>query len=215
MESAALVDRSVTPPAIRFPTPYNAATEFIDQHVSAGRSRKTALIDANGAHSFATLIERCNRAGNALLDLGLQPEQRVLLCMQDSLDLAAAFWGAIKAGLIPVPLNTLLTTEDYRYLVSDSRARAVVLSPDTYERFEPLRADINPLIVSGLDTATALNFDALLQAASAELEPAPTGQTTWRSGSTPPAPPGVRKAPCICTGICSSRQSTTPSRCWR
>ena len=64
-----------------------------------------------------------NRCANALTGLGLQREQRILLCLLDTIDFPAVFLGAIKAGIVPVAGNTLLTTKDYDYMLRDSRAR--------------------------------------------------------------------------------------------
>ena len=67
---------------------------------------------------FATLLRR----------LGIQPEQRILLCLHDTIDFPTAFLGAIKAGIVPVPVNTQLAADDFAFMLADSRARAVVVS---------------------------------------------------------------------------------------
>jgi benzoate-CoA ligase len=109
-----------------FPRPYNAAVDLLDRH--AARADQIAYRDDRTALTYRALRERADRAGNALLRLGLQPEQRVMLAMLDTVDFPAVFLGAIKAGLVPIPINTLLTPDDYRYLLTDSRARALVVS---------------------------------------------------------------------------------------
>ena len=88
------------------PRSYNAATHFIDRHLDEGRASKIAVIDEQGSYTYAQLAERVNRVAGALLQLGLEPEQRVLLCLLDTIDFPTVFWGAIKAGLVPVPVNT-------------------------------------------------------------------------------------------------------------
>ena len=70
-----------------------------------------------------------NRFGNHLLSLGLRMEDRILIAMHDSIDWPVAFLGAIKAGIVPVAVNTLLTPKDYEYMLSDSRAKALLVSP--------------------------------------------------------------------------------------
>src|SRR5512142_2173957 len=85
------------PGALSLPRAYNAATHFIDRHVGEGRGEQVALIDDGGETTYARLAERTNRAGNALRALGLDIEQRVLLCLLDTADFPAVFWGAIKA----------------------------------------------------------------------------------------------------------------------
>jgi benzoate-CoA ligase family protein len=163
---------------IEYPREYNAAIEFIDRHVAQGRGERVAVIDCNGATTYASLAERVNRAGNALLTLGLPPESRVLMCMLDSVDFVAVFWGAIKAGLIPVPVNTLLTEPDYDYMLRDSRAQALVVSDALWPCFENIvghQLRLQSVLVTG-DSVPAgqAGLNAALNGAAVELDPAPT-----------------------------------------
>ena len=198
----ATVDRRTTPATIDLPRAYNAALEFIDANLARGRAEKVAFIDTTGRYTYGELAERVNRAGNALRALGAGMETRVLLCMLDGIDFPAVFWGAIKAGCVPVPINTLLTSGDYAHLLRDSRARIVVVSEALTERFtaaldhqphvehvvvaadEALR-DVRPAAMptgSGSDAElpeAAGGFGRhhladLLAAASPQLDPAPT-----------------------------------------
>src|SRR5437660_10210480 len=98
---------------------FNVATELLDGNVERGRADRVAFIDDFGACRYGELLARANRAGNALRALGVQPEQRVLLCMVDTADFAAVFLGAIKLGAVPVPVNTLLPAGDYPHLLQD------------------------------------------------------------------------------------------------
>ena len=148
----ARVDRSTTPAAIELPREYNAALEFIDANLARGRGEKVAFIDAAGRHTYAGLAERVNRAGNALRALGAGMETRVLMCMLDDVDFPAVFWGAIKAGCVPIPVNTLLTPDDYAHLLRDSRARIVVVSEALLDRFAPALEDqphVERVVVAG------------------------------------------------------------------
>ena len=148
----ATVDRSTSPATIDLPREYNAAVEFIDANLAKGRADKTAFIDASGSCTYGELAERVNRAGNALRALGAGMETRVLMCMVDDIDFPAVFWGAIKTGCVPVPINTLLTSNDYADLLRDSRARIVVVSDALLDRFGPALADqphIEQVVVAG------------------------------------------------------------------
>ena len=107
---------------------YNAAVDLVERNLTSDRASRIAVIDESGSHSYSELAERVNRCANALRELGLQPEQRVLLCLYDSIDFPACFLGAIKAGIIPVPINTMWSAGDYAYVLSDSRARAAIVS---------------------------------------------------------------------------------------
>ena len=148
----ATVDSSTVPATIDLPREYNAAVEFIDANLAKGRAEKTAFIDTSGGCTYGELAERVNRAGNALRALGARMETRVLMCMLDDIDFPAVFWGAIKAGCVPIPINTLLTSDDYAHLLRDSRARIVVVSDALLDRFAPALADqphVEHVVVAG------------------------------------------------------------------
>ena len=170
------IDYGLSPPAIDYPRQYNAALEFTQRHVDAGRLDKAALIDGEGEHTYGELLERVDRAGNALRGLGVRAEERVLLCMLDGIDLAALFWGAMKIGAVPVPLNTLLTPDDYEYILGDSRARVLVVSDALYEKFaQPLSSDpVDRVVVSGGSIGGREHLADLLARASTDLQAAPT-----------------------------------------
>ncbi|MGE0334084.1 MAG: benzoate-CoA ligase family protein [Gammaproteobacteria bacterium] len=175
----AVVNHEVSPPRVVLPREYNAAHDLVERNLAAGRTDKIAYIDDAGTCTFGELAARVNRAGHALRGLGLQPEDRVMVALHDSIDFPAVFLGAIKAGLVPIATNTLLTAHDYRYMLADSRARALVLSAALVPIFAPLLRDapaLRHVIVSG---ATALpdgahDLAALMAAAPAQLAPAAT-----------------------------------------
>jgi benzoate-CoA ligase family protein len=120
---------------VEVPREYNAANHFIDRHVIEGRGNKIAYRDDRGSYSYAQLAERVNRAGNALKGLGVEVEQRVLLCVQDGIDFVALYWGAIKIGAVPVPVNTLLAAADYDFMLRDCRAKVIAVSQPVVDRF--------------------------------------------------------------------------------
>src|SRR3954469_6221751 len=107
---------------------YNAAAEFVDRHVGEGRGGKVAFRDPRRSLSYGELHERAARVGPALEALGIAREQRVVMLMLDTVDFPILFWGAIRAGIIPVPLNTLLGSDQYAYVLEDSRAPLVIVS---------------------------------------------------------------------------------------
>src|SRR5262245_31195337 len=119
----------------------NAAAELLHRNLASGRGGRTAIIDHDGRHTYAAVADRAARAAGALAGLGVEPEQRVALVMLDTVDFVAAFLGAIALGAVPVPMNTLLTTDDYRYLLRDSRARALVVSDALAGKLAPAIAD--------------------------------------------------------------------------
>ena len=131
---------------------YNAAADLIDRHAEAGRGGKVAYVDPYRQLTYAELKERTDRLANGLRDLGLHREQRVVLILLDTVDFPVAFWATIKAGMVAVPLNTLLTTDQWRYQVEDSRAAAVIISAELIDRAGPMLDSLKatrPLIVLG------------------------------------------------------------------
>ncbi|MGD9952873.1 MAG: benzoate-CoA ligase family protein [Burkholderiales bacterium] len=179
-------DHSVSPPRVDVPREYNAAFDLIERNLRAGRGAKVAFHDDAGPVTYAQLAERVNRFGSGLLAMGLRVEDRVLLAMHDTADWPVAFLGAIKAGIIPVAVNTLLTSKDYQYMLSDSRARALVVSEALLPQFKPILEGLPHLkhvIVSGSQ------FNDVLAKGKAELAPAPTTRDDacfwlYSSGST-------------------------------
>ena len=119
---------------------YNAAVDLIDRNLAAGRGNKIAFVDDAGTTTYAQLAERVDRAANALRGIGLKREQRVAIVMLDSADWVALFLGAIKAGIVPVALNTLLTAKDYEYQLNDCRARALFYSAPLAKNLEDMQA---------------------------------------------------------------------------
>ena len=156
---------------------YNAAVDLVERNLTPGRVRRTAVVDESGSHSYAELAERVNRCGNALRDLGLQPEQRVLLCLYDSVDFPACFLGAIRVGILPVPINTMWPVKDYAYVLSDSRARAVIVSeerlPIVLEAAQSSGWQGAIVVASG-SGAGHPKLARLMAAASSTCEPFPT-----------------------------------------
>ncbi len=175
---------------------YNAAIDLLDHNIAAGRGDKTAFIDKNGSCTYREFAEQADRAGNALLDAGIRPEQRVVMCMHDTIDFPAVFLGAIKAGIIPVPISTRLTTRDYTYILEDSRAAALVVSESLLGGFSWYPGSRpGQLIVSGEAGHGHALLSELCAAASDSCEAAvtmPDDMCFWlyTSGTTG-APKGV------------------------
>jgi len=107
---------------------YNAAVDFVDRNVAEGLGDKTACIDPARNITYGELRNAAARIGPLLARLGIEPENRIALVLLDTVDFPILFWGAIRAGIIPVLLNTRLTADQYRYLLEDSRAKAVFVS---------------------------------------------------------------------------------------
>jgi benzoate-CoA ligase family protein len=169
---------------VRLPDRFNVAVPFIDRHVGEGRGAKAAIRTVHGETvTYAELAESVNRTGNALLALGLKPGDRLMMVVKDCPEFFYLFWGAIKAGIVPIPPNTLLRAADYAYMFEDSGARLVVYSSEFAGEIEP---SLRQWPVKAL---TVEAFLAEMAKASSMLEPrlaAPTDDCFWlySSGST-------------------------------
>jgi acyl-coenzyme A synthetase/AMP-(fatty) acid ligase len=175
------------------PRRYNFAADVLERNLRAGRAHKAAYVDPRGSWSFGQLADRAARFGEALRDLGVRREERILLCLFDTIDWPTAFLGAVKAGIIPIPVNTMMTEEDYRFILADSGARTLIVSEAIYAKFENLiKADDSTLrlvIVSGDDARGHHGFEDLIAQATPAAYTAPTTKDDicfwlYTSGST-------------------------------
>jgi len=166
---------------LELPRDYNAAVDLVGRN--AGRGAKVAYIDDSGSCTYAELAERVDRAANALLAMGLAREDRIGIAMLDSADWVALFLGAIKAGIVPVAMNTLLTPKDYEYQLRDSRSTALFVSEPLLKSFEGINCpDLKRVIPHSA-------LKDLLSQAKPKAEAAPTTRDDmcfwlYSSGST-------------------------------
>jgi len=132
------VDRSTSPAIIEFADNFNVAVSFIDRNIEEGRIDKIVIRQAGGGTvTYGELSENVNRAGNVIKNLGMGMGERVLMMVKDCPDFYYLFWGAIKAGIIPVPINTLLRSKDYQFMIEDSGCVGVIFSPEFAGEVEP------------------------------------------------------------------------------
>ena len=192
MPQLSTADHRQSPPLVNIPRDYNAAYDLIERNLAAGRGDKLAYIDDKGRYTYAELAARVNRAANMLTAMGLRQEDRIMVCLLDSIDFPTVFLGAIKAGIVPIAANTLLTANDYDFMLGDSRARALFVSDLLWPAFEKVvgkHPRLNPIVVSGDKDCGQRRLADLLAPASAEFEAAPTTSDDacfwlYSSGST-------------------------------
>lgn len=176
---------------------YNAAADLIDRNVEEGRGKKLAYIDPFRSLSYWDLQQQAARVGPMLDRYGVERENRVALAMLDTVEFPILFWGAIRAGIVPVPFNTRLTVEQYRYLLEDSRAKVVIASPPLLRDIEEAASTvpgIRAIIVAGGGAPGYPRLDRLI-AAESPVQPADTCAEEvafWLySSGTTGAPKGV------------------------
>ena len=171
--NAVAVDRSTTPSLIRYSSAFNVAVPFIDRHLEEGRSRKAAVRTAEGAITYGQLAKNVNRCGNVLRALGANRGDRVLMVVKDCPEFFYLFWGAIKAGVVPVPVNTLLRAADFQYLVEDSKCVVVAYSPEFAGEVEPALANASHRPMHALKTKGRGSLRSIMRRAANTLEAAP------------------------------------------
>src|SRR5262249_26705569 len=140
------------------PERFNAASHFVDRNVADGRGGKVAIECGDERVTYDQLLRNVNRTGTALRTLGVRPEERVLLLMLDGPAFAYAFFGAIKIGAVPVPLNTLWKPADYAHVIADSRASVVIVSPELAASIDAVPAERRKQlrhVITSIDTLLA------------------------------------------------------------
>jgi len=185
----------VTPATLPpLPDRFNFATHLIERN--AARPGKVAYIDDHGALTYGDLADRIRRMAGALLALGLRREERVLLLMHDCNDWPVSFLGALYAGIVPVAVNTLLTADDYAYMLAHSRAQAALVSEALLPTLQAAMArrphEVRALLVARADGALPEGAHAIVDlvaaatplATAADTGPHDPGFWLYSSGST-------------------------------
>jgi benzoate-CoA ligase family protein len=165
-------------PRLKFSEPYNAAEYFIDRHLLEGRADKAAIRTVQREVTYAELAETTNRHGNALLSLGIRPGERVLMVVKDCPEFFSLFWGAVKIGATPVPLNGLAPASDFEFIIQHSKCSALFYSSEFSTTIDAALAACSPSpkVVMALDgdreslTDLARNASSRLDASFARAE---------------------------------------------
>lgn len=186
-------------PIMTTPTDYNAASVMVDRNVSRGFGDKVAFLDPERSLTYSALQQATNKVANMLTSLQIKRETRVALLMLDTVDYPCVFWGAVRAGVVPVCLNTLLPVDQYLYILGDCRAEVIVVSAPLLDVIAPLIGQLpflQHVIVAEGQASEYLSLHTLMDEAADTFETARTcsDETAfwlYSSGSTG-APKGVR-----------------------
>src|SRR6266513_1291269 len=157
----------------------NAADYFIERHLREGRGERLAFTDLWRSLSYAQLSDASARFAAGLAKAGIERERRIALLMLDTVDFPIAFWGAMRAGIVPVPINTLLPADITGYILGDSRAAALVVSAPLLAPLRPAVEGLGPgrIIVSAPDGSAAaepgtVSFGSFVDVPAASAPPA-------------------------------------------
>jgi benzoate-CoA ligase len=180
---------------IDLPQLFNVATYFVDRNILEGRAQNVAIECGDARVTYQQLFDRTNRAGNALRNLGVRPEERVLLLLLDSPEFLYSFFGAIKIGAVAVPVNTQAKPHDYEYILNDSCAHVAIVSATLLQLLQSIPREnlrhLREIIVVGEANPASHHprLSQLMDAASPDLAAQPTNKDDpafwlYSSGST-------------------------------
>ena len=171
----------------------NAASYFVDRHLDEGRGAKTAYVEAETGRTltYAGMAEGAAQVAGALARAGIRPEERAAVLVLDQIEFPQVFWGALKAGVIPIPMNTLLATAVYDAILRDSRAAILFVSAPLWDVVAPAVKDnpyLREVVVIGAPVEGTRSFEDFIDGAA----PAETGAASpdevafwlYSSGST-------------------------------
>ena len=160
-------------PQLEFPRPFNIAELLIDRHLPEGRGGKIAIRTLKQDVTYAELTAEVNRFGNTLKTLGVHAGERLVMVVNDCPEFVYLFFGAIKAGVLPVPLNNLLRANDFAFIFEDSQCAAVVYSPEFAQEVEAAAAQSSWRVRHVLPLAGTASYGELARQAPPELAAQP------------------------------------------
>jgi acyl-coenzyme A synthetase/AMP-(fatty) acid ligase len=174
------------------PARFNVATWFVDRHLAEGRGSAPAFLYEDRVLTYADIADLANRTGNALRELGVEMEDRVFMLCLDAPEFVGTFWGAIKIGAVPIPVNTLMRSADYLYFLNDSRAKVAVISAPLLAEAGPVLAQaphLRHVLVAGGAAGPYLSWEERVAKSPAALSAADTSKDDaafwlYSSGST-------------------------------
>jgi acyl-CoA synthetase (AMP-forming)/AMP-acid ligase II len=179
---------------------FNATDYFVDRNVRQGRGHKVAVYTEFRNYTYNNIQKMTNKTANALRELGVRVDDRVMVLMLDVPQFYAVFWGIIKIGAVPIPVNTMLTPEDYEYYLNDSRARVLIVSEQLIQIITQIKGDLlylRDLVVISETEGPISRSGKSTGMRQQNSKPNSQQKTTSVSGSTVPAQLVHQRAPSI------------------
>jgi len=171
---------------------FNSADYFIDRNIRQGKGHKIAIYTEHRKYTYNDVQKMVNKTANALRERGVRIEDRVMMLMLDIPQFYAIFWGSVKIGAIPIPVNTMLTPDDYEFYLNDSRARLLAVSEELLPLINGIKGDLpylRDIIVISEVGGARIPFRQKYKSAPATIKTAATtrddvGFWLYSSGST-------------------------------
>jgi len=152
---------------------------MLDRHVEEGRGDRPAIYFKDQVVTWSQVAKQANKIGNALLALGLEQENRAMICLPDCPEFISSYYGIIKTGAVAVPVNTMAMPSDYLYFLNDSRAKVLITNSDLAPIFNGLSDELKylkHLVVIGEHQPGQISFNEITSQASPKLTAAPTSK---------------------------------------
>ena len=189
---------------------FNAADYFVDRNIREGRGEKIAIYTEKRNYTYNDVEKMTNKTANALRELGLRIDDRIMLLMLDVPAFYAVFWGAIKMGAVPIPINTMMTPSDYEYYLNDSRAKTLFVSEQLLPVVNRIEGDLpylRDVIVVSEESGVFTPSGKAIGGLQLLLKLYKQALMTWRSGFTVPVRQVLPKELFIPSTIWSCQQS--------
>ncbi|MCS7280368.1 MAG: benzoate-CoA ligase family protein [Desulfobacterota bacterium] len=157
----------------KVPDFFNQVDLLLERHIREERGGNVAIYYGDQGITYADLYLSVNRLGNSLKNLGIEPEDRILIILNDSPEFITAYLASMKIGAVPCPVNTLAQPKDYVFFASDSRSKALFVNFEHYEKIREIKKEVPSLkhviIVGGSEKGT-INYSELISKGSSELQ---------------------------------------------
>ena len=127
---------------LEMPEFFNATDYFVDRNIRQGRGHKVAIYTEYRNYTYNDVEKMVNKTANGMHDIGIRIEDKVMMLMLDIPQFYAIFWAAIKIGAVPIPVNTMLTPQDYEFYLNDSRARLLAVSEELLPVINEIEGDL-------------------------------------------------------------------------
>ncbi len=155
------------------PQYYNITSKLVDENVEKGMGDKIAVYYKDKTYTYREMQQMINRVGNALHIVGVNMGERIMFVLKDSPEAVASFYGAVKIGAVPIFVNYMYTSDDYRYLINNSRARTLIADEEFIESIEGWKEKLmylkNTIIVGRPSRAYHISFEDIVSRCSDEL----------------------------------------------